>query len=275
MAGHVIAEYLVKYPEYEVVRCARNAGGGGLDLDVTDFSALEDVLEQTSPEIVINAVGMLVAACDSSLAQAIIVNSYLPQRLSELAVQFGFKLIHISTDCVFSGKKGQYLDSDFRDGDTNYARTKILGEVINDHDLTVRTSIIGPELKPDGTGLFHWVMQQHDSVKGYSRAYWSGVTTLELAKVIHLAIEQNITGLFQLTMKHKISKYDLLLLFQHIWQKEDVNIFSNDHYSCDKSMVLSDMDFKYNPPESYEVMLQDMKRWMDGHAEFYPHYQPK
>ena len=170
----------------------------------------------------------------------------------------------ILQDCVFSGKRGNYSDTDFRDGDTPYARTKAMGEVIDDHNLTIRTSIIGPELKSNGTGLFHWFMHQHGEIKGYTHAYWSGVTTLELSKCIHAAIQQNLTGLYQLSMPEKISKYELLKLFQKVWKKEDVTILPYDDYFCDKSMVISQVEHcQYTAQTDYEAMLRDIKAFCE------------
>ena len=202
MAGHVMAEYLAQKPEYEVIRCARRAATPDtILLDVTEFSHVEDVLGEQRPDIVINCVGMLIQTSRDRLDQAILINSYLPHFLSRLGIKlkYGFRLIHISTDCVFSGDRGGYAEDDFRDGDTPYARTKALGEVINDRDLTLRTSIIGPELKQNGTGLLHWFLMQKGEIKGFTSAYWSGVTTLELAKVVDDCIAHAITGLVNLT----------------------------------------------------------------------------
>ena len=169
MAGHVMAEYLAQKPEYEIIRCARTAvTPDTILLDVTEFQKLEEILRDRRPDMVVNCVGMLVQASQERVDQAILINSYLPHFLSRLGKKYGFKLIHISTDCVFSGDRGGYAEDDFRDGDTPYARTKALGEVINDRDLTLRTSIIGPELKRDGTGLLHWFF---DAEKGDQGIY--------------------------------------------------------------------------------------------------------
>ena len=261
MLGHIAAKYLKRQGCYEVVSCVRKATEPDeIGLDVTDFFRVKSVLEEQRPDIVLNCVGMLVKACADRPDMAILINSYFPQYLAHLGKELNFKLIHISTDCVFSGKKGDYLDSDFRDGDTPYARTKTMGEVMDDHNLTIRTSIIGPELKENGTGLFHWFMQQHGVVKGYTHAYWSGVTTLELSKCIHGAIQQNLTGLYQLSMPDKISKYELLKLFQKIWEKNDVTILPYDDYVCDKSMIISHAhSFCYCVPTDYETMLKELK----------------
>lgn len=263
MLGHIAADYLGKTGEYQVTSCVRKASAANeVSVDVTDFRKVREVLEEQRPDIVLNCVGMLIKACADQPALAIMVNSYFPQFLAQTGRELGYKLIHVSTDCVFSGKKGEYCDTDFRDGDTVYARTKALGEVINDRDLTIRTSIIGPELKENGTGLFHWFMHQHGEVKGYRRAFWSGVTTLELSKFIHAAIQQNLTGLYQLSMPEKISKYDLLKLFQEIWKKNDVSISPFDGYFCDKSMIGSSKPgLVYELPADYRQMLMELKEY--------------
>ena len=238
-------------------------------MDITDSAKVLEVLQQYRPDYVLNCVGMLVAACAARPDQAILVNSYFPNYLAKLGTELNFRLIHISTDCVFSGERGGYREDDFRDGDTPYARTKTLGEIIDDRNLTIRTSIIGPELKNDGTGLFHWFMRQHGVIRGYTQAFWSGVTTVELAKAIHAAIQQNLTGLYQLTMPEKIAKYKLLGLFKVLWNREDITIEPYDGYFCDKSMVCTRRDFDYRLPVSYRVMLQEMKDWMIRHSTRY------
>ena len=270
MAGHVVADTLRKIGKWEVIRCVRKANDNdknAVSVDVTNFEKVYDVLREQQPDIVVNCIGMLVKACADDPAAAILINSYFPNFLAKSGKSLNFKLIHISTDCVFSGHKGSsYRDNDFRDGDTPYARTKALGEIVDDRNLTIRTSIIGPELK-NGTGLFHWFMQQHGTIYGYTRAFWSGVTTIELAKVIVDAIDQNLIGLYQLTMPEKIAKYDLLCLFKEIWNRNDIVIEPNSDYYCDKSMIASTIPFKHAMPPSYRAMLLEMKQWMQEHPE--------
>lgn len=270
MAGHVAATFLRNTGEYQVIRCARGVSEAAeVGVDITDSAKVLEVLRQYRPDYVLNCVGMLVAACAALPDQAILVNSYFPNYLAKLGEKLNFRLIHISTDCVFSGERGGYREDDFRDGDTPYARTKTLGEIIDGRNLTIRTSIIGPELKSDGTGLFHWFMRQHGVIRGYTQAFWSGVTTVELSKAIHAAIQQNLTGLYQLTMPKKISKYELLGLFRELWSREDITIEPYDGYFCDKSMTCTRRDFDYRLPVSYRVMLQEMKDWMSRHSTRY------
>jgi len=271
MAGHIMAEVLDKTGDYEVFGIARQSGNY-VDkvLDVTDAEALERYLEEVHPSYVINCVGALVSQSKNDVSTAILLNSFLPHFLSKLGDALNYKLIHFSTDCVFSGKEGQYTEESYRDGDDNYARSKALGEVINDKDLTIRTSIIGPELKINGTGLLDWFFKQTDMVNGYTQAYWSGVTTLELAKATVAFLKQDITGLYQLCPDDKISKFELLKLFSKIWEKK-LEVIPFENYTVDKSLVCTRTDFNYETPE-FEKMLIETKQWMEDHPTYYSHY---
>ncbi len=274
MAGHIMAEYLDSTKKYAVYGIARSKDSKYITkiLDVKDFSLLEEYIKEVKPDFIINCIGILVSKSNNELTTAIQMNSYLPHFLSELGNKLDFKLIHISTDCVFSGKDGQYKEDSFRDGNDNYARTKALGEVINEKDLTIRTSIIGPELKTNGTGLLDWFLKQKTDISGYSKAYWSGVTTLELAKQMENFLEQDIKGLYQLCPLEKISKYDLLKEFATVWKK-DIKISDNPNYNVDKSLVCTRNDFKYkNIRPTYKNMLIEAKEWTDSHPSYYSHY---
>ena len=254
MAGHIMAEYLAGLGGYVVLGVAREAGPfTNAVIDVTDFSMLASYIEDVKPDVVVNCIGTLVASSRDNLANAILVNSFLPNFLVEVSNTVGFKLIHISTDCVFSGKSGQYLEDSFRDGDDNYARTKALGEIVDDVHLTIRTSIIGPELKQNGTGLLDWFLKQNGSIQGYTKAFWSGVTTLELAKATDQFIFQNIAGLYHLCPVHKISKYELLNKFSRVREKFN-RISAVDNYAVDKSLVCTRHDFDYRDLD-YDKML--------------------
>jgi len=269
MFGHVAVSFLRSTGKYEVIPCARRlAGPDGISVDVMDFSAVKKILTEIHPDFVLNCIGMLVKASADRPDLAILINSYFPHFLALQGMMLGFKLIHISTDCVFSGKTGHYRDSDFRDGDTPYARTKVMGEIIDERNLTIRTSIIGPEIKENGTGLFLWFMRQHGTVTGYTRAFWSGVTTLELAKFTDYAISHDVTGLFQLSMPEKIAKADLLNLFKKIWNKDNVEVVPSDTVFCDKSMICScHPDVAYSLPADYETMLCELRDYMIQHPE--------
>jgi dTDP-4-dehydrorhamnose reductase len=141
----------------------------------------------------------------------------------------GIKIIHLSTDCVFDGKDGGYTEKSFKNENGIYGLSKNLGEIYGKNSLTIRTSIIGPELK-NGSGLFNWFMNQKGNISGFTKAYWTGVTTLELSKAIDKAIDENIEGLYHIVPNKKISKYDLLNIFKNEFSEVKVTIEKNDNY---------------------------------------------
>lgn len=272
MAGHIMTEYLDSIEDYDVYGVARQTGRFvSKVLDVTDFKALREYLDLMEPDYVINCIGALVSHSKENPSNAILLNSYLPHFLSEVGDKLNYQLIHISTDCVFSGKEGGYTEDSFKDGDDYYARTKALGEIVNNKDLTIRTSIIGPELKENGTGLLDWFLKQSENIKGYTQAYWSGVTTLELAKAVDVIIKQDLIGLYHLCPAEKISKFELLKLFSEIWESK-FEIVPYENYQVDKSLVCTRKDFKY-PTPTYKNMLIELKQWMDNHSNYYVHYK--
>lgn len=273
MAGHIAYYYLQDTGRYEVVNAVYRTKltEDSIVVDVTDKDAVTSLVRETRPDLIINCIGVLIKGSKDHPDNAVFINAYFPHLLKKLADEVGAKLIHISTDCVFSGKKGNYNESDFRDADDIYGRSKALGEIINDKDLTIRTSIIGPELKTNGEGLFHWFMHQTGKVNGFKTAIWGGVTTLELAKAIDAAIVQQKTGLIQLSNGKGITKYDLLNLFKNIWHRNDIEILPFDGNGVDKSIAKSEK-FIYEVP-GYEEMLLEQYEWMRNHSNLYSQYQ--
>lgn len=272
MAGHIAYYYLLNTGKYEITNVVFRTPltEDSIIVDVTNRDAVAEVVRRVQPEIILNCVGVLIKGSKEHPDNAILINAYFPHLLKKMADEVGAKLIHISTDCVFSGKRGNYTEDDFRDADDVYGRSKALGEVINDKDLTIRTSIIGPELKKNGEGLFHWFMNQHGEINGFKTAIWGGVTTLELAKAIDSAIVQNKSGLVQLSNGVGIAKYDLLQLFKKIWHKQDVEILPFDGNGVNKSIAKS-MRFDYEVP-TYEQMLMEQYDWMNTHKDLYLQY---
>jgi len=269
MAGHVAYYYLNATGKYEITNVVfRNKlTDDSILLDITDKLAIEQLIIEKKPDIILNCIGVLIKGSQLFPDNAILINAYFPHLLERLAAEINAKLIHISTDCVFSGLKGNYSETDIRDADDIYGKSKGLGEVINNKDLTIRTSIIGPELKENGEGLFHWFMHQEGEVNGYLEAYWGGVTTLELVKAINMAIEENITGLVHLTNGDKISKYELLKLFKEIWNKDNIVIKPYNGKSVDKSLKKSEkFMFKVS---SFQEMLAQQREWMLEHRQLY------
>lgn len=269
MAGHVIFNSLPKLGNYEVYGVARNVPSTDriFNLDVSNTVELKKIIDLDF-DVVINCIGILNKDAEDNPHKAIWFNSYFPHLLESYTKNTKTKVISISTDCVFSGKKGNYTETDFRDGEGFYATSKAMGELTNDKDLTIRTSIIGPELNKEGIGLFHWFMKQNDLVSGYSHAFWSGITTVELAKVIHQTIQQEIKGLLIVAGSPKIDKYSLLKLFNSIFRNNSLTVTENSNYKVDKSMYSSRNDFRYSMPE-YKEMIQEMKHWVDEYNSNY------
>lgn len=270
MAGHVIYTYL-KEKAFDVVDLGRSTDHfePAYSFDVTDFNLLRKAFVQEKPDFVINCIGVLNRTAEEHPDKAVLINTYLPHWIARTGTELSFKLIHISTDCVFSGKKGNYKVNDPKDGEGFYAQTKALGEVSYGNHLTIRTSIVGPELK-EGIGLFHWFMKQQGTVSGYKRALWTGVTTLELAKAIESILTNNISGLHHLVNGNPISKYELLDLFKAEFHKNDVTLCANDSYSVDKSLVKSDV-LTYQVP-AYSKMISEMKTFMLQNRQMYTQY---
>lgn len=273
MAGHVVKTSLESTGIYDVWGIAREIDSGQklINLDVSNTKELESILDNGSFDVVINCIGLLNKTAEDNPELAVWFNSYFPQLLASYGKKHNFKLVHISTDCVFSGKEGGYKEDSFKNGIGFYAQSKALGEVVNTKDLTIRTSIIGPELKQNGIGLFHWFMNQTDEIFGYTEAYWSGVTTIELAKGINEAIQQDLTGLYHFVNNSKICKYLLLQEFNNIFKEGKTKITPKSDHKVDKSLLCTRSDFDYNVP-SFNVMIKEMKDWMIKYKELYKYY---
>jgi dTDP-4-dehydrorhamnose reductase len=269
MAGHAIFNSLPKLGDYEVYGMARNVPSTNriFNLDVTNTVALKKIIDLNF-DVIINCIGILNKDAEENPHRAIWFNSYFPHLLEWYTKDSKSKVISISTDCVFSGKKGNYTEADFKDGEGYYATTKAVGEIINRKDLTIRTSIIGPELNSKGIGLFHWFMQQKNVVSGYSHAFWSGITTIELVKVINETILQEISGLLIVSGNHKINKFYLLELFNKHFRNGKLIIIEDNSYKVDKSMYSSRKDFNYIFP-TYDTMVKDMKNWIELNDSIY------
>lgn len=274
MAGHVISLYLSER-RHDVSVLARRQGI--LDLpyiigDVKNHSFIEGVLCAGEYDAVINCVGILNQMAENDKENAIYINALFPHILSKITKRLKTRCVHLSTDCVFSGKEGDYTEVSIPNGMGVYSRSKILGELNDDKNLTFRTSIVGPEINNNGIGLMHWFMQQTDNVDGYEMAFWTGVTTLTLAKAIEQGVIQNITGLYHLVNNKKISKYDLLCLFNNLLRKNRLEIHKSKKVQHDKSLKCTRKDFCFSVPD-YKVMVKEIQSWIVAHKELYPNYE--
>ncbi|WLD94954.1 SDR family oxidoreductase [Alkalihalobacillus sp. AL-G] len=262
MAGHMVVDYLIRSTDYEVEYTHRNSEEqNGIYLNASNFKAMDQVISCFKPNVIVNCIGILNEKASEKRMEAIIVNSFLPHYLSQKLSETGGKLIHISTDCVFSGKDGNYTENSTTDGNTIYAKTKALGEVTGKPHLTIRTSIIGPELK-NGIGLFHWFMKQSGQVNGFVNVLWNGVTTLELAKIIHKVIEEDVYGLYHLTAAEIISKHNLLSKIKEAFSKEEITIHPVDVPVCDRTLENTRDDVRFVTPQ-YDEMLVELRDWIN------------
>lgn len=206
-------------------------------IDVTDFPVLRELLREQQPQVVINCAGVIKQRAESKAAlPSIAINSYLPHWLAQRCAEWGGRLIHFSTDCVFSGRRGDYREDDPSDAEDLYGKTKYLGEVAAENALTLRTSIIGRELRHRQSLLEWFLGQRNKQITGFKRALYSGVTTNHLAEVVADIIERHprLSGLYQVTSQ-TISKYDLLCLLRDAYQL-DVEIVPDEIFHCDRSM---------------------------------------
>lgn len=272
MLGHQVVHHFLKFSGYEVVDIAfrDKLRGKTIILDVTDNTILKQTIREIKPDFIINCIGVLINGANSNVANAIYINAYLPHLLADIAKTIDAKLVHISTDCVFSGKKGYYSELDEKDGEDIYAKTKALGEIVDDENVTLRTSIIGTELKENGEGLFHWFMMQEGTINGFTKAIWSGVTTLELAKAVQWSIENNIRGLYHITNNKSINKCELLNLFQK-YTKKNIEILPVDGKNVDKSFIDTRKELDYEIP-SYDEMISNMVQMIKKNKSLYSQY---
>lgn len=205
--------------------------------DVENSDTLVRLFKETRPQVVINCIGLVkqLSQADDPLA-AIPINSLLPHRLAQLCDVSGARLVQISTDCVFSGKKGGYTEVDIPDAEDLYGRSKLLGEVSYPHTITLRTSIIGHELGGSSHGLIGWFLAQNGRCLGYTRAIFSGLPTVELARVIRDTIlpRPDLSGLYHVAAA-PINKHDLLRLVADAYGKA-IEIVPDDKVAIDRSL---------------------------------------
>ncbi|HEX6373820.1 MAG TPA: SDR family oxidoreductase [Longimicrobium sp.] len=228
-------------------------------VDVRSLERLAEVFADFRPEAVVNAVGIVKQrALAHDAIPSLEINSLLPHRLSVLSRGVGARLVHVSTDCVFAGTRGMYRDDDPSDAGDLYGRSKYLGEVGDPGCVTLRTSIIGPELSRK-TGLLEWFLAQTGTIRGFRRAIFSGFTTAELARVIETLLVRHpgAAGVYNVSTD-PISKYDLLTGLRDRLGR-DVEIVPDDDFHCDRSLDSSRFrsEFGYTPP-SWDRLLDEL-----------------
>ncbi len=232
MLGHVLLRELVKNDTYSIHSTVRGKNVFVSDkvsyyqnIDVANFDLVKSVLDKVSPDVVINCVGVIKQVNNSKNPRiSYSINSIFPQKLSVLCDCAKVKLVHISTDCVYTGGKGNYSEIDEPNADDTYGTSKLLGEVISGQDITLRSSLIGPELI-ESYGLLEWFLQSGRECEGYANAFFSGFTTLEFSRILRDVVlpNSNLKGLYHIA-SWKISKGDLI---QKINEKFNLDRYIN------------------------------------------------
>jgi dTDP-4-dehydrorhamnose reductase len=271
MLGHTLFKRLSRDSKLQVFGTARHKTAKSLfpkelakkiltNVDLENDQSLLKLFNKVKPDIVINCVGLIKQIGTSEdVLQAIPINTLLPHRLAYLTAQIRARLILLSTDCVFSGKKGNYKETDRPDCTDLYGQSKLLGEITDQpHVLTIRTGFIGHELR-GGHSLVNWFLKQKVSVTGYTRAIYSGLPTIELANIIHHLVLPNpkLSGLYQIASE-PISKFDLLGLIAKTYQKK-VTLTKSSSPKINRS--LSYAKFKKQTgytPKSWVQLVEEM-----------------
>jgi len=273
MLGNAVLRLFAKSVGYEVVGSARSSSALQLlpselsdrlicGVDVENMDSLIGLFARARPDVVINCIGLVkqLAEANDPLA-ALPVNALLPHRLARLCAVAGARLVHMSTDCVFAGSKGMYTEADVSDAKDLYGRSKYLGEVDYPHAITLRTSIIGHEL--NGThSLVGWFLAQHGSVRGFRRAIFSGLPTVELARVIrdHVLPHPELHGLYHVSAE-PINKFDLLTLIANAYGKA-IDICADDMLVIDRSLDSSRFRKATGyQPESWPELVRRMREF--------------
>ena len=268
MLGSTVFRQFHGNPHFEVWGTLRNPSGakyfseethGSLinNVDVLDHDSLVSVLARVRPDVVINCVGLIKQLADAKdPLSALPINAMLPHRIARLCALSGARLIHISTDCVFSGRKGLYTEEDISDAEDLYGKSKYIGELhAEPNAVTLRTSIIGHELGSQYS-LVDWFLSQSGSVKGYEKAIFSGLPTVELARVIRDYVIPNpgLIGLYHVAVA-PIDKLSLLKLIAEVYEKE-INIIADGNVAIDRSLNSSRFQSAtgYVPPSWLELV---------------------
>jgi dTDP-4-dehydrorhamnose reductase len=255
MLGHKLCQELPKYG-HEVSGTVRRDLDPNLlpslygkisvlsGVDATRQETVEQAILESDAEFIVNAIGVIKQRKEASIRKSLaLINSYFPHFLADLALRTGKRLIHISTDCVFNGQKGAYTESDIPTPEDPYGQSKMLGETEAEEEaaLTIRTSIIGRELGPGAYGLLEWLFSKKGgTVKGFTKAIFTGLTTLELSKAIHMAIEHGngLNGIVHVSSQ-KISKMDLLTAINEEFSL-GITVEPDDVQGiCDRSLLMN------------------------------------
>ena len=278
MLGHVTTLYLRKIG-YNVTDISKTHR-------IDENTLLVDVLKQdhnflsinflSSFNVIVNCAALLVGPSEKNKTEAVLLNSWFPHKLERDLQNTKTKLIQVSTDGVFSGSEASYDNAPYgedslTDTKTFYGKTKVLGELADHENLTVRASFVGPDINKYGTGLFHWFLQQSGEVKGYASCKFNAVTNLEFAKFADFAIKQNLQGLYHLGASETKSKAEFLRDLKYHFTLDKITVIDNNDVISDNTLLNTRQEIPY-VRKSYSKMLEELKDWMQENKKIYQHY---
>ena len=268
MIGGTIFSFLSKNDNLDVIGSIKNLAKNNnfssqlenkfVMMDALNYKNVEDEIKKNMPDIVINCIGVTKHVIQNHSKSSVkLINSDFPFHLKVLSANYNFRVIHVSTDCVFLGNQGNYIEEDKPDAIDLYGQTKARGEIVNCKNiLTIRTSTIGHEFKTK-YGLLEWFLQQEECL-GYSNAFFSGLTTIELAKVIQDLIIPNtdLYGIYHISGR-VISKFDLLKIIDDVY-KTNIILKKNSEFVIDRSLNSNKFKNKtsYSPPKWRDQILE-------------------
>ncbi|NLU78816.1 SDR family oxidoreductase [Micromonospora sp. HNM0581] len=275
MLGHTLMQELLDSPDIEVRGAAR--GTVGLPpavaervtsgVDILAEGRIGRLLDDVRPDVVVNCVGVIKQRPEvQNAVHTVTVNALFPHQLAQECTRRDARLVHVSTDCVFSGDRGGYVETDVPDPPDLYGRSKLLGEVDRAPALTLRTSIVGHELNGNRS-LIDWFLSQNSVVSGYTKAIYSGITTVEFARLLRSVVlpQEDLTGLYHVAAL-PISKYELLRLVAETYRWPG-DVVPHDTFVCDRSLNADALAQRcsYRPPP-WQQMLTDLRaarqRWI-------------
>lgn len=283
MIGHVLFRQLSKYPEYDVYSTVRDYSAAKKyfspvmvdkirqqEVDADNFDTIIRTLASVQPDVVVNCIGLIKQLpITNDPLSAITVNSQLPHRISLVCRAAKARLVHLSTDCIFNGRKGMYTEHDIPDAEDIYGRTKYLGEVTYPHCITLRTSFVGHELERK-YGLVEWFLSQNSKIRGFTKAIYSGLPTIEIVRIIndYVLPNPNLNGIYHVSSE-PISKFNLLKLIAAKYSK-DIEIEPHEGFVQDQSIDSAIFRSKtgYIPP-SWPELVDLMHKDYISHRDHY------
>lgn len=271
MLGHITCCYLREQGhDVDDLSFPNKAFEDSCVLNLLNISELETFLSSRKYDLIINCAALLIDQSRAHCENAIFINSYIPHWLEQKFKNTKTKILQVGTDGVFNGGIPPYNENSPHLNSSIYARSKSMGELDNEKDLTVRSSYFGPDLKKEGKGLFNWFMMQDGYVGGFSDVIFSGVTSLEFAKFVN-EFGIKTTGIFNLTAEEPIDKYSLLCKIKEKYKKSNIWIGKNLQKSEKMITYSSRQDIGY-VQKTYDSMINELWEYMDKHKSLYTHY---